>query len=329
MDTIHDAARKGNFEKVAALLKDKPDLVFSKDEFQNYTPLHWAASQGHKNIVELLLANKAEVNAKDSAQWTPLHKAASHGHKDVVELLLAKGADVNAQAKNGYTPLYLASKFYDALKKKDVMELLCQHGGKIGALRQKILPIAGMIVIFGGLGYFVLYLIYGVVFYDKINAKELADKANQLAEMGTTIGNMDSIVPNGLFFNQLAAKVEEKWPSHWNVEKNGDGRYTILVTDKIWDNGRTDLGNIAKEQSLGYVMCILQGSRKHLSALADVKINLSRQDDFNNTVYYEENFEWSGDTLPADASLIRNIIASGVHVTKDTASGKIMDLKIN
>ena len=39
--------------------------------------------------MELLLANKAEVNAKGNRDWTPLHAAATGGDGDVAELLLA------------------------------------------------------------------------------------------------------------------------------------------------------------------------------------------------------------------------------------------------
>ena len=45
---------------------------------------------GHKDVAELLLANKADVNARDNDGDTPLHMAAMKGHKDMVELLLAK-----------------------------------------------------------------------------------------------------------------------------------------------------------------------------------------------------------------------------------------------
>jgi ankyrin repeat protein len=77
-------------EKLKALLKGNPNLVFSKDT-NGMTPLYWAAARGHKDVAELLLANKAEVNAKDNHGQTPLHVAAAEGHKDVVELLRQHG----------------------------------------------------------------------------------------------------------------------------------------------------------------------------------------------------------------------------------------------
>lgn len=129
-DKIHDAAGNGDLGKVKALLKDNPDLVFSKDK-SGRTPLDWAAASGHKEVVELLLANKANVNANDNHGVTPLHMAAGNGHKDVAEALLANKADVNARDNYGWTPLGEASLKSHKEKKgrKDVAELLRQHGG--------------------------------------------------------------------------------------------------------------------------------------------------------------------------------------------------------
>jgi ankyrin repeat protein len=61
---IHDAAKAGDLEKVKALLKENPEMAFIKGDF-GMTPLHLAASKGYKDVVELLLANKGEINAKD------------------------------------------------------------------------------------------------------------------------------------------------------------------------------------------------------------------------------------------------------------------------
>jgi hypothetical protein len=67
---IHDAAKKGDPELVKALLNANPELALSK-ETDGATALHWAALLGHKEVAELLLVNKAEVDARDSAGETP------------------------------------------------------------------------------------------------------------------------------------------------------------------------------------------------------------------------------------------------------------------
>ena len=70
------------------------------------TPLHRAAAAGGKELVARLLADGAEVNAKNNDGKTPLHLAAGNGHVGVTELLLAKGADARAKDDNGVTPLH-------------------------------------------------------------------------------------------------------------------------------------------------------------------------------------------------------------------------------
>jgi ankyrin repeat protein len=69
---IHEAAAGGDLGKVKALLKDNPDLVFSTDS-NGRTALHYAAFAGHKDMAELLLANKVRINSKDSHARTALH----------------------------------------------------------------------------------------------------------------------------------------------------------------------------------------------------------------------------------------------------------------
>ena len=72
------------------------------------TPLHWAARFGQSQVAELLIAEGADVNAKNVVGQTPLHWAAMAGHKEIIELLIAAGAEVNAKTKRGDTPLDLA-----------------------------------------------------------------------------------------------------------------------------------------------------------------------------------------------------------------------------
>jgi Ankyrin repeats (3 copies)/Ankyrin repeat len=122
---IHDAARRGDLVEAKALLKESPDLVFSKEDGQ--TPLLMAAAHGHKDVAELLLSDRAVVNEVDKGGRTSLHLAAAGGYEDVAELLLAHHADIDATDFEGKTPLYWAA----ATGNKDVAELLWMHGGAV------------------------------------------------------------------------------------------------------------------------------------------------------------------------------------------------------
>ena len=122
---IHEAVKNDDLAKVRSLINDNPDLVFSKDE-DGFTPLHLAAANGYKTMAEFLLANKADVNAKDNSQSTPLHQvvAASGEHVDLVELLITHKADVNAADTNGLTPLHYATLADNG----KAVKLLLTHG---------------------------------------------------------------------------------------------------------------------------------------------------------------------------------------------------------
>ena len=54
------------------------------------------------------------MDAKEEDGWTPLHWAAYNGHTDVVKALITAEADVDAKNKWGSTPLQLATN--DAIK---------------------------------------------------------------------------------------------------------------------------------------------------------------------------------------------------------------------
>jgi ankyrin repeat protein len=124
-DPIHDAARTGDLAGVQAEL-DKGVEVDVKD-IHVRPPLHHAVVWGGKEVVELLIDNGADVNAKvDVFGNTPLHLAASGGHEEIVELLIANGPDVNVKNKNGTTPLHNAVT-------KEIAELLIANGADVNA----------------------------------------------------------------------------------------------------------------------------------------------------------------------------------------------------
>lgn len=74
------------------------------------TALHAAVQvRGHNDVVELLLAEGAEVSATNSKGDTPLHLAAQGGHTACVQTLIRHGADPNSvNAMDGDTPLHRA-----------------------------------------------------------------------------------------------------------------------------------------------------------------------------------------------------------------------------
>ena len=74
----------------------------AKDEY-NRTPLHYHASINKVQKVALLLEKGADIEAKDTYENTPLHFAEYNA--ETVQLLIEKGADVNAKDDRGYTPL--------------------------------------------------------------------------------------------------------------------------------------------------------------------------------------------------------------------------------
>ncbi|MBT7029216.1 MAG: ankyrin repeat domain-containing protein [Verrucomicrobia bacterium] len=130
---LDSCAKEGNIEAFKQHLDAGTD-VNAKNEFK-LTPLHRAASRGHKEIAELLIAKGADVNAKDDNKWTPLHHAVPDGHKEIAELLIAKGGNVNAKGIYG-TPLDHAEAEWEGdvdevnAARNEVADLLRKHGGK-------------------------------------------------------------------------------------------------------------------------------------------------------------------------------------------------------
>jgi len=119
-DSIVVAYATGNIETINRHLNAGVDAntKFEDDK----TLLHEAASDGHKEIAELLISNGADVNAKAKRGDSPLHDAVRNGHKEIVELLIAKGANVNLGSYS--TPLDKAKN------KKEIFDLIRKHGGK-------------------------------------------------------------------------------------------------------------------------------------------------------------------------------------------------------
>lgn len=105
---IHKAIRSGDAARVKAMLAKRPGLI-QVTEDMGATPLHTAATEGHADIVKLLIENGMHPGLADWFGTTALHLASGRGHTEVVEILLSKGADPNVKNNQSGTPLHLAA----------------------------------------------------------------------------------------------------------------------------------------------------------------------------------------------------------------------------
>ena len=91
-----------------------------------YTHLHFTAVMNDSNSARWLIANGADVNAKNNNNLTPLHQAAASNATETAALLLKNGADVNAKDTLDFTPLDYAI----AGEHSEMQSLLKRHGGR-------------------------------------------------------------------------------------------------------------------------------------------------------------------------------------------------------
>ena len=127
---LMNASRTGSAAAVRALLARRAD-PHAREHAHDQTALMWAASQGHPEVVRLLLAAGARVDVRSKVYpqvvsssgnadrsgvfevmqggYTPLLFAARRGDIASARLLVEAGADVDAAAASGTSPLVVAA----------------------------------------------------------------------------------------------------------------------------------------------------------------------------------------------------------------------------
>lgn len=107
---LHVACRHGQLAAVQVLIDAGAD-VNARNNYGAFTPGDLSAvfsSSNHQDPVSLLTVHGVDTSDMKNG-YTPLDLCLfASRHKEIMELLIAKGADVNAQAASGATPLYFA-----------------------------------------------------------------------------------------------------------------------------------------------------------------------------------------------------------------------------
>ena len=100
---------------------------------QGWTPLHLAACLGQTKAIQDLIANKANIEARNSNGWTPLHLAAFLGQTEAIQALLNNKAALGTKDNQGYTPLHVAT----LAGRLEAVQLLIDHQAPIDAIDHK------------------------------------------------------------------------------------------------------------------------------------------------------------------------------------------------
>jgi hypothetical protein len=105
-ERLAEAARNGDVSQtrdiLAQLPEGAPSCVQNKD---GWTALHYAASEGHLEVCQLLLNARGDANVELPDFSTPLMLAVEEGRLPVAELLLKNGARWQSKDEAGFTAM--------------------------------------------------------------------------------------------------------------------------------------------------------------------------------------------------------------------------------
>jgi ankyrin repeat protein len=105
---LYYAAKLGFRDLTEHLIAEHPEHVNARGGDQ-VTPIHVAASEGHTDILSLLLEHGADLEGRGKFDGTPLHRVSLRGELDAGQTLLDRGAHINAREADSWTPLMMAA----------------------------------------------------------------------------------------------------------------------------------------------------------------------------------------------------------------------------
>jgi ankyrin repeat protein len=114
-----DAIKRGDVQRVRDLL-DRGAAVDARDR-HGQTALMLAAHAGHREVVEVLIGHRANLNTTAKYGLSALMLALVAGHADVARLLADAGADLSL--RGGGAPGFAGKTAHDLAVERDMREL--------------------------------------------------------------------------------------------------------------------------------------------------------------------------------------------------------------
>ncbi|KAL1771483.1 ankyrin repeat domain-containing protein 66 isoform X1 [Sigmodon hispidus] len=109
MTKLHQAVAAGDCNAVKKILKKGLcDPNYKDVDWNDRTPLHWAAIRGQMEVIHLLIQYGARPCLVTDVGWTAAHFAAESGHLNVLKTLHALHAAIDAADFFGDTPKRIA-----------------------------------------------------------------------------------------------------------------------------------------------------------------------------------------------------------------------------
>ena len=105
-ETVWKLACFGELE-ILKIRFDEGESMNEQDD-KGFTPLNWAARNGHRDVVAFLMEKGCSVEVPSFGGMKPIHHACNKNLERIVRLLLKK-ADVNSSDENGDSPLHYAA----------------------------------------------------------------------------------------------------------------------------------------------------------------------------------------------------------------------------
>jgi len=118
---LYLATANGRTDVVRALVSAGADV---NTKTNNGWSALGVASDGHIEVVNILLDNGAHIESRDDCGGTLLWSAARNGSVQIIDLLVEHEADVDAVNYSGFTPVCIAAD----RGHRDAVKTLLQHG---------------------------------------------------------------------------------------------------------------------------------------------------------------------------------------------------------